>query len=113
MAYTAKWIIKNKEHPVIWLSEETFWSFVENDDEVVMEHMKLNKKYVLDRGAFLARDGLTFLHWVKFKDEESYKEWEEERKKLPQIDKQLEYTRVDEVDTEKYIHYRDGKLITI
>ena len=46
MAYTAKWIIKNKEHPVIWLSEETFWSFVENDDEVVIEHMKLKKNLV-------------------------------------------------------------------
>ena len=69
MAYTAKWIIKNKEHNLIWLSEETFWSFVENDDEVVLKHSKLNKEYVLDRGAFLARDGLTLLHWKKFKDE--------------------------------------------
>ncbi len=113
MAYTAKWIIKNKEHNLIWLSEETFWSFVENDDEVVLKHSKLNKEYVLDRGAFLARDGLTLLHWKKFKDEESFKEWEEKKNKLPKLDKQLEYTKVDESDPEKYIHYRDGKLITI
>ena len=113
MAYTAKWIIKNKEHPLIWLSEESFWSFVENDEEVVVQHTSLNKKYVLDRGALLARDGLTLLHWKKFKDEKFFKEWEEKKNKLPELDKQIEYTKVNESYPEKYIHFRDGKPITI
>lgn len=114
MAYTVKWIVRNKDYPLIWLSEESFWSYVENDEEVVIQHSSLNKKYVLDRGALLATNGLTLLHWVKFKDEESYKEWNEKRKKLPKIDKQLEYTKIDKSETlDDYIHYRDGKPITI
>ena len=45
----------------------------------------LNKKFAIDRGGFLARDGLTIVYWMEFESELAYKKWYEAYKKLPTI----------------------------
>ena len=109
MSYTAKWIVKNTKKDLIYTSLSNFWSEIENDESAMVQHSLNNRKYAMDRGGFLAKDGLTILYWMMFKDEDDYKKWYEEFKKLPPIDEDLEYTEVKEMDMTKYIPYRDGK----
>ena len=113
MAYIAKWIVKNTKHDLIFTSLSNFWSIIENDENAMVQHSMLNKKSAIDRGGFLARDGLTIVYWMKFESELAYKKWSEAYKKLPPIDEELEWTEIDEVDMNKYIPYRDGKPFTV
>ena len=112
MAYTAKWIVKNTKHDLIFTSLSNFWSIVENDESSISQHSILNKKYCIDRGGFLAKDGKSIVYWVMFKDELDFKQWQEDYKKLPAIDKELSFTEIDTIG-EEYIHYRDGKKFIV
>ena len=108
--YTAKWIVKNKRLDVIFTSLSNFWNHQSgNKDHAIAEHALLNKRFQLDKGGFLAKDGMSVIHWIIFKDELDYKQWDVSRKNLPPIDEDLEWTKIEEIDYEKYIPYRDGK----
>ena len=114
MAYTAKWIVKNTKKDLIYTSLSNFWSEIEpNDESAMVQHSFNNHKYAMDRGGFLALDGKSILYWMMFRDEDDYKKWYEEFKKLPAIDEDLEYTEIDEMDMKKYIPYRDGKPFNV
>ena len=114
MTYIAKWIVKNTKKHLIYTSLQNFWDEIEpNDESIMVQHSVINRKYATDRGGFLANDGETILYWMEFKDEDDYKKWYEEFKKLPSIDTDLEYTKVDKMDIEKYIPYRDGKPFSV
>ena len=113
MAYTAKWIVKNTKKDLIYTSLSNFWAEIENDESKMVQHSLINHKYAMDRGGFLALDGKSILYWMMFRDEGDYKKWYEEFKKLPAIDTDLEYTEVKEMDTEKYIPWRDGKSFQV
>ena len=75
----------------------------------MVQHSTLNRKYGLDRGGFLAKDGMSVVWWISFRDEDDYKEWLEEYKKLPPIDKELIWEQINALDEDKYYPYRDGK----
>ena len=113
MAYTAKWIVKNKKVDLIFTSLSNFWSIVENDESAMVQHSILNRRYTMDKGGFLAKDGKTILYWMMFRNEDDYKRWSEAYKKLPPIDEDLEWVEIEEMDTEKYIPYRDGKPFSV
>ena len=102
MAYIVKWIVKNTKQDVIFTSLSSFWAKVENDETALAEHSLLSKKYVLERGGFLARDGLSVVHWMTFKDHLDFQQWEEDCKRIPKIDEDLTYTRIEEIDFTLY-----------
>ena len=109
MTYTKKWIVKNTKKDLIYTSLSNFWAEIEeNDESAMVQHSLINRKYAIDRGGFLAYDGQSILFWMMFRNEDDYKKWYEEFKKLPAIDTDLEYTEVKEMDTGEYIPYRDG-----
>ena len=45
MAYTAKWIVKNTKKDLIYTSLSNFWSEIENDESVMVQHSFNNHKY--------------------------------------------------------------------
>jgi len=115
MAHVVKWIVKNTKKHLIYTSLANFWSEIEpNDESAMVQHSIINRKYAIDRGGFLAYDGESILYWMMFNSEDDYKKWYEEFKKLPPIDKDLEYTKItEEMDVKKYIPYRDGKAFKV
>ena len=115
MSYSVKWIVENKINPLIYLSTTQFWECQINNEDILTQHLNLNKKFVLEKGSFLAKDGESIVHYRVFSSEKSFNEWLELKDKLPILDKELTWTRITEIDPEKYIlnRFRDrfmGKL---
>lgn len=103
MSYSVKWIVENKINPLIYLSIVQFWECQINNEDILTQHHILNKKFVLEKGSFLAKDGKSIVHYKVFSSEKSFNEWLELKDKLPSLDKELTWTRITEIDPEKYI----------
>lgn len=93
MIYTAFWIVKTIE-PIIHHSITGFWGCSENDEDVLTQHMILNSKFCADRGGYLAKDGMSIIHYKSFASKKSHDKWKVLRDELPRLDKNLTFKRI-------------------
>ena len=87
-----QWRLTNKKESLTFGSVEEFFNKSSSaglSEETIQAHINNESLYVLFKKAYLGDDNKSVVIVKEFKDEASFKEWEEKAKALPPIDELL------------------------
>tara|TARA_B100000902_G_C26427704_1_gene490002 strand:+ start:125 stop:454 length:330 start_codon:yes stop_codon:yes gene_type:complete len=98
-----KWKVVNKNDPDRVYKSINEWFTEPEDENLVKDHLLLEQDFffdgrLLDKMTEINPDGKSFIATKVFKDQISYDDFQEARKKLPRIDKHLSYTLLSSSD---------------